>query len=290
MTWEETIKFIRTQPEYRDLIKYAYFEEDLKLNVERFKNDEEFVETKNLIREIIPLTSATKLLDIGSGNGISAIAFSLEGLQVDSIEPNPSDTIGAGARRKLKSLYQLSNLHVHEGFAEDMKFPKGHFDIVYARQCMHHANHLQRFISECFRILKKGGLLITVRDHVVFNKADKEWFLETHPLQKFYGGENAYSEKEYTQAMISAGFEINRVLKYYDSVINYFPLTKTVKESRHKENERFIAELLQKKLGTFGKIKWLRKMAEEYLRAKLGPVYDETKIPGRMYTFLALKN
>ena len=289
MTWEETIKFIRTQPEYKDLVKFAYFEEDLRLNAERYRKDDEFQETKKLISSVIPLKSSTKLLDIGSGNGITAVAFALEGIQVDAIEPDPSDTIGAGAIRKLKSSYQLSNLQVHEGFAEELTFPNEFFDIVYTRQCMHHAHNLQLFISECYRILKRGGLLITVRDHIVYNKADKAWFLESHPLQKFYGGENAYSEQEYTQAMKDAGFEIKKILKYYDSVINYFPLTITAKESRETENKRFIEELLQKKLGTFTNVKWLKKIAENYVKSKLGPMNDETKIPGRMYSFLAIK-
>jgi ubiquinone/menaquinone biosynthesis C-methylase UbiE len=289
MTWEETIKFIRTQPEYKDLVKFAYFEEDLKLNVERFKKDEEFAETKKIIQEIIPFHPGVKLLDIGSGNGITALAFALEGIRVDAVEPDPSETIGAGAIRKLKNTLQLSNIEVHEGFAEELNFADCSFDIVYTRQCMHHAHNLQLFIKECFRVLKKGGLLITVRDHVVFDEADKKRFLETHPLQKFYGGENAYTRGEYSQAMINAGFKIRQVLKHYDSVINYFPLAKASKENRENDNRRFVQSVIEKKLGVFAKINWLNDTAKKYVEGKLGPVYDETQIPGRMYTFLAIK-
>src|SRR6516165_567809 len=97
MTWEETIQFIRTQPEYKKLVEQAYFEADLPFNVERFKSSEEYQSTKKLIEEYIPLKSSTKLLDIGSGNGISSIAFALDEVQVVAVEPDPSLTIGAGA-------------------------------------------------------------------------------------------------------------------------------------------------------------------------------------------------
>ncbi len=67
MTWEETIQFIRTKPEYKDLVKLAYFEEDLPLNVERFIKSEEFIETQALLSKFKSLNSSIKLLDIGSG-------------------------------------------------------------------------------------------------------------------------------------------------------------------------------------------------------------------------------
>ncbi|MBC7747661.1 MAG: methyltransferase domain-containing protein, partial [Methylotenera sp.] len=210
MTWEETIKFIRTQPEFKGLVEKAYFEEDLPLNVERFKKSEEFIETLELLKQYQPY--AKSILDIGSGNGISAIALALEGYNVVTIEPDSSDTVGGGAIRKLKEHYNLSNLEVHEAFAEELQLPNANFDIVYARQCMHHAYDLNKFVAEASRATKKGGLFITIRDHVIFNKKDKEWFLATHPLQKFYGGENAFTPTEYKNAMVKAGLQIIKEL------------------------------------------------------------------------------
>jgi hypothetical protein len=72
-------------------------------------------------------------------------------------------------------------------------------------------------------------------------------------------------------------------------VINYFPLSKTAKEKRETDNEQFIQSVVQKKLGTFVSIKWLKGVAVKYVKKKLGPVYNEKDIPGRMYTFLAVK-
>lgn len=290
MNWEETIQYINTQPEYKELVQFAYLDKDLPLNVERFRKSDEYNETKILLSEYIKLDSSTKLLDIGSGNGISCTAFAMDGINVVSVEPDPSETVGAGAIRQLKELCHLPNLEIHQGYAEELKFNDQSFDIVYTRQCMHHAYDLNRFVNECSRVLKKGGILITVRDHVVFSPSDKQWFLDTHPLQKYYGGENAFSPEEYKNAFLSAGLTIQRTLTHFDSVINYFPLDPKEKENNEKKSEEFIESLARKKLGILSRIAWIKNRAIKYMKNKTGKVYDEKQIPGRMYTFLATKN
>ena len=100
MNWHETIIYIRTKPEYKFLVEKAYFEEDLPLNVERFRNEEEFKETLILLKKYAP--NAKNILDIGAGNGISSVAFALAGYNVTVVEPDASDTVGAEAIRKLK--------------------------------------------------------------------------------------------------------------------------------------------------------------------------------------------
>ena len=285
-SWEETIKYIRTQPEYQELVEKAYFEEDLHLNVERFRKGEEFAETLNIVKQFQP--NAQTMLDIGSGNGISAVTFALAGYTVTTVEPDASETIGAGAIRKLKEYYSLDNLTIHEAFAEEINFSDNSFDIVYARQCMHHAYDLPKFVGEACRVLKKGGLLLTVRDHVVFNKKDKEWFLERHPLHKFYGGENAFTLSQYTDAFQQAGLCIDKVLKHFDSVINYYPLTQQQRQNLVGKEEKKIKNKLKHTLGTVGKIPltyWL------YKKIKYDPqdVINEMNVPGRLYSFICRK-
>ncbi len=289
MTWEQTIQYIRTKPEYKILVEKAYFEEDLPLNVERFRNDAEFLETLKLLKEYAP--DAKKILDIGAGNGISSVALALFGYEVTVVEPDKSETIGAGAIRKLKEYYKLENLEVFEAFAEEIKFPDTHFDIVYVRQCMHHAYNLEKFVEEASRVLKKNGLFITIRDHVVFGEEDKKWFLETHPLQKYYGGENAFSPQEYKNAMVKAGLSVEKEIKHYDSIINYFP-----KETKDVENHITISyqnrkNSLQQKIGklaNFGLFQWLYNI---YLDKKIGKIkpLDEMQAAGRMYSYICIK-
>lgn len=286
MTWEETIKFIRTKPEYQDLVKYAYYDKDLRLNVENFGKDVEFHETINFVKHYLP--SAINILDIGAGNGVSAVNFALQGYEVTAVEPDSSNTVGANAIRHLKAEFKLDNLTVIENFAEEINFEDGSFDIVYVRQAMHHAYDLQKFISECARVLKTGGILLTIRDHVIFNQKDKEWFLASHPLHKFYGGENAFTSGEYKNAMITAGLNILEEIKYYDSPINYFPIAKDGLEAYELSIEKAMKANLTKRLGFFSKIPglfFLYKLKNGYAKGYL----KEKQVPGRMYSYIAKK-
>lgn len=275
-TWEETIIEIRKDPSYKDLITQTYMDETLENNVHLFRKSVEFLETIKLIKKFAP--NAYKVLDIGCGNGTSSISLALEGYSVTAVEPDPSLTVGAGAIRKLADIFGLKDLNIYQSFAEEIGFKDGEFDVVYIRQAMHHAYDLNRFIHESSRVLKKGGLLITIRDHVILDEKDKLLFLEGHPLHKFYGGENAFTEKEYRQAMEMAGLEIKRIIKYYDSEINYFPASrKVIKKEKQKKK---LGKILSSILPTF---------LTRTIKRKADAILDERNIPGRMYSFIAIK-
>lgn len=286
MTWEESIIMIREKPEYSNLIEYAYYESDLTLNIERYYEGQEYKEIKNWLGNLGVFSG--KVLDVGSGNGVSAISFALDGFQVDAVEPDPSETVGAGAIRKLQDHYKLKKFSVHECFAEDVEFPDKYFDLVFARQSLHHANDLNKFIEESYRVLKPGGYMITVRDHVVFNAKDKEWFLESHPLHKYYGGENAYHPKEYEGAFVKAGFTLEKKYKHFESPVNYFPVKK----------EDLEPEAKMKKLKSNFKLKysWLGQLSIFFFLYLIYIKFrgysfsnDEMKVPGRMYSYIAKK-
>lgn len=287
MTWEETIEMIRGQEEYKDLVVKAYFDKNLSLNVQRFAKSEEFTETLKIINQYQP--NATSILDIGSGNGISAINFALKGYKVTVVEPDKSTTVGSGAIRILKDEYKLNNITIYDSYAEDIHFDEATFDVVYIRQAMHHANDLKKFIKEAVRVLKPNGLLLTVRDHVIYNPNDKQWFLEEHPLHKFYGGENAYTAQEYKQAIVKAGATIKKELKYYDSVINYFPLTKKEKKGLEIRNINNYKTQLKKKIGFLVNLPFVFYLYKLIKGIDASKILDETKIPGRMYTYIAIK-
>ena len=278
MTWEETIKYIRTKKEYKNLVRLAYLDANLSQNVELYKSGEEYKETLHIIRKLAP--NAKTILDIGCGNGISSISFALDGYNVTSVEPDKSKTIGAGAIKKLKTHYNLSNIEIYEDFAENIKFKDNSFDIVFARQSMHHANNLNKFVAEMGRVLKQGGLFFTVRDHVVYDKEDKKWFLENHPLQKYYGGENAFYSDEYKNAIKKADLLLNKELKFYDSIINYYP-------GRHYQKDR--KNHLRNKIGIFSKIPFIFSLYNFYIDRKTDKQYIEEQTPGRMYSYIALK-
>jgi 2-polyprenyl-3-methyl-5-hydroxy-6-metoxy-1,4-benzoquinol methylase len=287
LTWEGTIKHIRKEPEYEQLVKDAYLSSDLKSNVERFGQSAEFLETLKLFKEYQP--NAKNILDIGCGNGISAINFALQGFNVTAIEPDSDLSIGAGAIRTLKQTYNLNNIEIIESYAEDIDLEGKTFDIVYFRQSMHHANDLSQFIRTAASTLKKHGLLISVRDHVIFNEKDKDWFLNAHPLHKFYGGENAFTANEYKAAFLNAGLEIKKELKYFDSVINYSPWTESEINSLDQKVKEKRMNRLKQLVGWLSKLPFLFQLYNLYLNVKIGTELNEESIPGRMYSYINIK-
>jgi len=285
MTWEETIQQIRQKPEFNDLVRDAYFDSNLKANVERYKEGEEFRETLNFIKTYAP--DAKVIADIGSGNGIATIALALKGYEIYSVEPDPSSTIGAGAVRRLAGEYQLEqHVKVLERFGEDTGIENSAIDVVYIRQAMHHAHNLKNMMREAYRILKPGGLLFTVRDHVIYDDADKAWFLEMHPLHKFYGGENAFTELQYKDAMQSAGLSIIKMFRHYESVINYYPIRKSEMEQNIMNREASVVKRLKERVGPFASVSIVQRLYKKLIGFKMT---DERLVPGRLYTFLARK-
>ena len=92
---------------------------------------------------------------------------------------------------------------------------------------MHHARDIDQFAADCSRILKPGGMVIAVREHVIFNERDKSQFLAVHPMHSHYGGENAYTVEQYQSSFKNVGLKVVKVLKHFDSPINYFPRKKS---------------------------------------------------------------
>jgi SAM-dependent methyltransferase len=282
MTWEETILQIRKDPTYKELIDSAYIDEDLELNAIRFFKSEEFEEVIKIISSYSP--RAKTILDIGAGNGISTVSFAKKGFEVTAVEPDPSNTVGAGAIKILKEEGQLENITILESTGEKLSFNK-QFDVIYSRQAMHHANDLFEFLKNLYKHCNQGGLLITTRDHVIYNKKDKTDFLNNHPLHKYYGGENAYKMEEYAKAITEAGFTILKIMKHYDSVINYAPLTKKEFAELPASINRNISEKLKRfKLPANQFIIFLYK----FLRGLNNP-YNESLIKGRLNSFICIK-
>lgn len=217
MTWKQAVAWLISQPKHQQLVKDCYFDASIQQAASRYVDSSEWTEIEKLLPE-----NATKALDLGAGRGIASYALATIGWQVSAIEPDESDLVGAGAIETLASENNLP-ITVSKVFGEKIDFELGTFDLVFARQVLHHANDLQQLCHELFRVLKPGAKFIAVRDHVVSSPADLNKFYDVHPLHHLYGGEYAYTLKAYLTAMRSAGFDIVKVLRPFDSVINYAP-------------------------------------------------------------------
>lgn len=273
-TWEEAVSWLISQPEKQELVQACYYDKPLKSAAERYWKSEEW----QAIQKFFPQYRG-KALDIGAGNGIASYALAKDGWQVKALEPDSSDLVGIGAIRKLAVESQLPIEFVQE-FGEKLPFDNQTFDLVFARQVLHHAKDLQQLCNEIYRVLKPEGIFIAVREHVISSPSDLPKFLAIHPLHKLYGGENAYLLKQYLQAIKLAELRINTVIAPFDSVINYAPLTE---ESLKKElNKRFN----QIPGGNIFYQLFSRKMTFNILLRLLSAIDSR---PGRLFSFVCYK-
>ena len=217
-TWEQAVQWLRQQPDWQDLVRGAYYDDPLQAAAERYWASEEW----RAIVSFLP-PSRNRALDVGAGRGIASYALAREGFCVNALEPDGSALVGAEAIRKLAEGAGLS-IDVTQEFTEQLPFDDHSFDLVFARAVLHHARDLDEACREFHRVLKPGGRLIAVREHVISRSGDLAQFLDSHPLHNLYGGENAYLLDRYQLAIKCAGFPSVVTIAPFDSPINYAPL------------------------------------------------------------------
>ncbi|WP_218933867.1 class I SAM-dependent methyltransferase [Rubripirellula lacrimiformis] len=220
VSWEDAVSWLLTQPDQKDLVRQCYFDRPVIDAVRRYAGSEEW----NALQEHIP-QPAGRALDVGAGNGIVSYALAKQGWQVVALEPDSSPFVGAAAIRSVAAPENLP-IDVIEQFGESMPFETDEFDLVIARQVVHHAADLGQMAAEMSRVLKPGGTLIAFRDHLIDDDDSLKEFQKSHPLHNLYGGENAFQINQYRDAYHDAGLEIDHELHQFDSIINYAPKTK----------------------------------------------------------------
>lgn len=217
MTWEQAVAWLRSRPELADVVVAGYYDDPLPDAARRYHASAEW----QAIRELLAGRRG-RALDIGAGRGITSHALAVDGFAVTALEPDPSALVGAAAIRSLAAATGVAIDLVSE-FSETLPFGDAEFDVVFGRAVLHHTRDLRAATREMARVLKPGGVLIMVREHVISRRSDLPAFLAAHPLHHLYGGENAFLLAEYVGALRSAGLRMVRILTPLSSPINYHP-------------------------------------------------------------------
>lgn len=276
-SWEEAVAWLRQQPEQSELVADCYYDDPLIEAAGRYWHSAEW----RAVRVILAKCTG-HALDIGAGRGIASYALARDGFTVTALEPDPSCLVGASAIRALATESQLP-ITIIEEFSEHLPFADSTFDVVFARAVLHHTRDLNAACREYFRVLKPGGLLLAIREHVISAPRDLHCFLEQHPLHRLYGGENAFMLRQYIDAFCQAGFQYPRVLSPLCSPINYAPYSlDTIKDelaNRAGMRIALLSRLIRGWLGLPGMWPLVRRAIELFDRR-----------PGRLYSFIAVKH
>jgi SAM-dependent methyltransferase len=275
MTWESAVVWLRNQPDRRQLVLDAYYDDPLLAAAQRYHGSNEWREIAALLRG-----RSGRALDVGAGRGIASYALVREGFGVTALEPDASVVVGAAAIRSLAVEAALP-IDVVEQRSERLPFSDGEFDVVFARAVLHHTSDLDRACAEVFRVLRRGGIFVAVREHVISRESDLQTFLDAHPLHHLYGGEHAFPLGRYLGALGSAGFAPVEVLSPLQSPINLFPYT--LDTLRDAVVERASQKLLSRPF-------WRRALCSDRVFTallRLASRFDNR--PGRLYSFIAYK-
>ena len=274
-SWEEAVLWLRDQPDQRQLVLDAYYDDPLLIAAERYRASEEWQHIRSYLKG-----RSGSALDVGAGRGIASYALACEGFRVIALEPDPGCVVGAAAIRSLAGQSGLA-IDVVEEFSERLPFDDGSFDVVFARAVLHHTRDLNAACKEMYRVLKSGGIVVAVREHVISRETDLEAFLEQHPLHHLYGGEHAFLLRSYVDAFRGGGFSGITVLTPLQSPINLFPHSlDTIRDMIAQRLSRVLPlpAVWQTILGSDRLLRFMLLVAK---------YFDHR--PGRLYSFIAQK-
>ena len=110
--------------------------------------------------DLVEVPPAGRVLDVGCGPGVlTAVLVDRYGAErVDAIDPTPGFVEGARAR--------LPGVDVRQGVAEELPWPEGSYDAVFAQLVVHFMKDPVRGLAEMGRVAKPGApVAASVWDH-----------------------------------------------------------------------------------------------------------------------------
>ena len=105
-----------------------------------------------------------KVLDVGCGRGVSTAAFSELGMKVNGIDNNYGNkfesSIDEQQRKRIRKITSASYNIIFDDIRKCDSLKKNSFDLIYSISCLEHIRKLDKAISEMYRLLNPGGLMM----------------------------------------------------------------------------------------------------------------------------------
>lgn len=141
----------------------------------------------NELQKVCEVTPDFRVLEVGCGTGNQLTA--LVGL---------SDCCGWGidpSSRMLKYAMADEKIHFLQGYAEELPFGDGFFDLVFSINVIHHVQSTSAYFHEALRVLKPDGIICTATD-------SERKIRNRKPLAEYWPGTVEVDLKRYPSVMV----------------------------------------------------------------------------------------
>lgn len=284
--FEEAVQWALGQPHLQKHLYDSFLTPDIRADARRFYGIQEFQETVRILGELDKgAWRDFELLDIGCGRGIAAYAFARCGYRVWAVDTGLGKLTGLEGAQSLLGL-DGAKFEVRQGNLLSLDFSSGVFDVIYARQFLHHMRGgLNEALNKLSNLLKPGGILCAIRDVVIWNEEQREKLLTEHPLNHITQEEWAFYLVEYRRAFAENRLYILRELHPYSSIINVYPakMEHVLEDTKHAIRCRF-PMIPERTFNLLLNIKWIRRSLLQ-LRASRKRQHSY-----QLYSFFAQKN
>lgn len=152
----------------------------------------------------LDLCGGEKILDFGASTCWASYAFSKMGCATVALDFDMSDTFGLLAGKKLIENTGVT-FELVAGDCEQIPLKEGYFDIVFGSQVLHHAEDLNRMVSEVVRVTKGGGMVIVIGEPKRGFFQSEESLKKSHKAVPFGVNEHFPSYFQYVSAFKKAG-------------------------------------------------------------------------------------
>ncbi len=107
-----------------------------------------------ILMKALRIQKSDTLLDVGCGAGVFSYEMALHGGKVIGLDYSETNV------RAVRERYHLPNLSFEVGDAVAMPFNEETFDSILATEIIEHVQEDNKFVNECYRVLKKNGKVV----------------------------------------------------------------------------------------------------------------------------------
>lgn len=144
-------------------------------------------------------------LDIATGGGHTALKFAPHVAHVVASDLTPR--MLEKASQFIVEQQGVENVSFQEADAENLPFEDRSFDLVTCRIAPHHFPDVQRFLRECARVLKCGGMLL-LQDHALPADDESARFVDAFERLRDPSHNRAFTAAEWQMMCQAAGIAV----------------------------------------------------------------------------------